>query len=194
MISSVAFLTVNDMTCPISSIDDLVNQDTIEYGTLKENSVTLSILESSHLLNHHKLLKHLQNGHNNLVDTEEEGIRRVREENYAFVTSTNLINYANNHMPCDTINVGEPLFFLNYAIAIPRNSPLREALSVAILELEEEGTLGSLRAKWFQANQGELNSTFSSTNSIVFHFLEECVNIQSPVSREPEISGHRSAP
>ena len=46
-------------------------------------------------------------------------------------------------------------FFLGYGIATPKGSPWRDHLSLAILELQEKGTIQMLYNKWWK-NTGDV--------------------------------------
>ena len=57
--------------------------------------------------------------------------------------------YVNNREPCDTMMVGSAFGNYGYGIALPRLSPMREALSDAVLRLRESQVLANLRKKWW---------------------------------------------
>ena len=57
--------------------------------------------------------------------------------------------YVNNREPCDTMMAGSAFGNYGYGIALPRLSPMREALSDAVLRLRESQVLANLRKKWW---------------------------------------------
>lgn len=59
------------------------------------------------------------------VNSNEEGINRVREGNYAFLIESTTNDYNNMRSPCDTMKVGTNLDSKGYGIATPAGSDLR---------------------------------------------------------------------
>jgi len=60
-----------------------------------------------------------------LVETNLEGIRRVRQGKYAFLIESTTNDYINQRHPCDTMKVGSNLDSKGYGIGTPRGSDLR---------------------------------------------------------------------
>lgn len=59
------------------------------------------------------------------VRDNEEGIKRVREGNYAFLIESTTNEYLNLRKPCNTMKVGPNLDSKGYGIATPIGSDLR---------------------------------------------------------------------
>lgn len=119
------------------------------YGTVRAwNAHVKSNLCVNNLTVHQKICEHI-GSHDNSFDTYEEGFRKVRQGSFALLMSTNLIKYTNAHAPCDTLNVGSPLFTFSFSMGVANGSPLREPISAILGELEEDAMLGKLAAKWF---------------------------------------------
>ena len=64
---------------------------------------------------------------NVFVQSNEEGVTRVRESNgkYAFLTESTTNEYINNRKPCNTMKVGSNLDSKGYGIGTPLGSDLR---------------------------------------------------------------------
>lgn len=72
--------------------------------------------------------------------------------------------YHNNREPCDTMMVNGAFGNYGYGIALPRRSPMREALSDAVLQLREEQVIATLRKKWW-IERGQCNAASDSDRS-----------------------------
>lgn len=81
-----------------------------------------------------------------------EGVEKVRksEGKYAFFLESASNDYFNMREPCDTIRVGEPINSRGYGVATHMNSSFRQHLNLAVLHLQEDGTLDELRRLWWQ--------------------------------------------
>ncbi|KJH43012.1 Ligand-gated ion channel [Dictyocaulus viviparus] len=164
-----AFLTLEKMTPPIESVEDLANQNKIRYGVVKGGS-TAAFFEDSTVPLYKKMWDFMQDENNKymkdqvtesvFVDTYAEGIERVRKKE-----TTN--NYEGGRKPCNTMKVGQNLNTLGYGIATKIGNPLRGALNLATLYLQEKGELKRLENKWWydrgQCDQGISDSGASSS-------------------------------
>ena len=59
------------------------------------------------------------------------------------------------------------IFFSGYGIATPKGSPWRDHLSLAILELQEKGTIQMLYNKWWK-NTGDVCTRQVCVKSLIF--------------------------
>ncbi|BFZ10286.1 hypothetical protein BsWGS_13325 [Bradybaena similaris] len=84
-----------------------------------------------------------------LADTYQQGIQRVKQGNYAFFMENLMIDYQVQR-DCDLMQVGGQLDSKGYGIGLPMNSPYRDKLSMAILELQEGGKIQMLYNKWWK--------------------------------------------
>ncbi|CAG5002884.1 unnamed protein product [Parnassius apollo] len=81
------------------------------------------------------------------------GIEKVRNENYAFFMESTSIEY-NIERFCDITMVGEPLDNKGYGIAMKKNSPYRQAMNLALLNLQEAGVLREMKERWWKEMHG----------------------------------------
>lgn len=83
------------------------------------------------------------------VNSSKEGIARVKTGNYAYLMESSMLEF---HMSndCELTTVGGLLDSKGYGIALPKGSPLRNLFSQAILKLQENTILESLKNKWWK--------------------------------------------
>ena len=130
----------------IDSLESLANQDEVKLGTVVNGSIPKFIRESGIPL-HQKLFRKIQSS--NLVNTNIQGINRVREGNYAFFISSDAAEFVLNR-ECSFYQIGGNIVSRGYGIAVRKGSPLKELLNTAILELQEQGTLDEMQSFWWK--------------------------------------------
>ncbi|KAI8791988.1 glutamate receptor ionotropic kainate 2 [Biomphalaria glabrata] len=143
-----AFLTVERMVSPIESAEDLAKQTEIEYGT-RVSSSTLSFFKDSNIDTYKRMFAFMKERPNAITDSYAEGIAKVKRGNYAFFMENLMIDYQVQRN-CDLMQVGGTLDSKGYGIGLPMNSPYRDKLSMAILELQEAGKIQMLYNKWWK--------------------------------------------
>ncbi|GLG95609.1 Glutamate receptor 1 [Gryllus bimaculatus] len=149
-----AFLTVERMITPIESAADLADQTDISYGTLEGGS-TMTFFRDSKIGIYQKMWRFMESKRPSvLVSSYDEGIRRVLEGNYAFLMESTMLDYAVQR-DCNLTQIGGLLDSKGYGIATPKGSPWRDKISLAILELQEKGTIQLLYDKWWK-NTGDV--------------------------------------
>lgn len=114
-------LSVDDVTAEISSVQDLTNQNTIQYGCKYQGS-TMSFFERNE--NNNDLYRRM---HFHMTATKpsvftssnDEGMERVREAKgkYAYFMESSIIEYITQRN-CDLEEIGEPLDHKGYGIAM----------------------------------------------------------------------------
>ncbi|CAH2002859.1 unnamed protein product [Acanthoscelides obtectus] len=149
-----AFLTVERMTTPIESAQDLAEQTDIAYGTLEGGS-TMTFFRDSKIGIYQKMWRFMESKKPSVfVKTYEDGIKRVLEGNYAFLMESTMLDYAVQR-DCNLTQIGGLLDSKGYGIATPKGSPWRDKISLAILELQEKGLIQILYDKWWK-NTGDV--------------------------------------
>ncbi|XP_070553293.1 LOW QUALITY PROTEIN: glutamate receptor 4-like [Ptychodera flava] len=146
-----AFLTVERMVSPIESADDLSKQTEIAYGTVNAGS-TKKFFEESDVTVYQKMWAYMSTTEPTVfVETTQAGVERVRSSKgrYAFLFESTMNEYHNQRKPCDTIKVGNNLNSRGYGIATRKGSPLKENLTLAVLQLRELGVLLKLEKSWW---------------------------------------------
>ncbi|ESO92173.1 hypothetical protein LOTGIDRAFT_121144, partial [Lottia gigantea] len=145
-----AFLTVERMVSPIESAEDLAKQTDILYGTLAAGS-TMTFFRDSNIDIYKRMWAFMEeNSKDVLMDSYIDGIDRVMKGNYAFFMESTSIDYVIQRN-CELMQVGGLLDTKGYGIGTPIDSPYRDKLSMAILELQENGKIQMLYNKWWKS-------------------------------------------
>uniref|UniRef100_A0A672IID9 Glutamate receptor n=1 Tax=Salarias fasciatus TaxID=181472 RepID=A0A672IID9_SALFA len=161
-----AFLTVERMVSPIESAEDLAKQTEIAYGTLDSGS-TKEFFRRSKIALFDKMWQYMKSAEPSVfVKKTSEGVLRVRKSKgkYAYLLESTMNEYIEQRKPCDTMKVGGNLDSKGYGIATPKGSPLRNAVNLAVLKLNEQGLLDKLKNKWWY-DKGECECGFKDSAS-----------------------------
>ncbi|XP_035708870.1 glutamate receptor ionotropic, kainate 2 isoform X2 [Folsomia candida] len=148
-----AFLTVDRKSTPIESASDLAHQTDISYGTLDSGS-TMDFFRNSTITTYKTMWTYMESHSNVFVQTYEQGITRVLQGNYAFLIESPMLDYAVQR-DCNLTQIGSTLDSKGYGIGMPKGSPWRDKLSLAILELQEKGMIQLMYNKWWK-NTGDV--------------------------------------
>uniref|UniRef100_A0A8C7KR69 Glutamate receptor n=1 Tax=Oncorhynchus kisutch TaxID=8019 RepID=A0A8C7KR69_ONCKI len=159
-----AFLTVERMVSPIEGAEDLAKQTEIAYGTLDSGS-TKEFFRRSKIALFDKMWQYMKSAEPSpFVKKTAEGVLRVRKSKgkYAYLLESTMNEYIEQRKPCDTMKVGGNLDSKGYGIATPKGSPLRNAVNLAVLKLNEQGVLDKLKNKWWY-DKGECGTKDSGS-------------------------------
>ncbi|KAL7057809.1 hypothetical protein AAHC03_016425 [Spirometra sp. Aus1] len=142
-----AFLTVDTTKSPIESVEDLVAQTKIKYGTLKSGS-SHDFFKTSKIPVFQKMWNFMSNNPDVFVANTQEGIDRVLRGDYVFVLESTW-NEFYNQRNCRLMQVGRLLDSKGYGIGLPQGSPYRDAISESILKLQKSQQLDMLKRRWW---------------------------------------------
>ncbi|XP_048414238.1 glutamate receptor ionotropic, kainate 3 isoform X3 [Stegostoma tigrinum] len=146
-----AFLTVERMESPIESADDLAKQTKIEYGAVKDGA-TMTFFKKSKISTFEKMWAFMSSRQQTaLVKSNEEGIQRVLSADYAFLMESTSIEYVTQRN-CNLTQIGAPIDSKGYGIGTPLGSPYKEKITIAVLQLQEDGKLHMIKEKWWRGN------------------------------------------
>uniref|UniRef100_A0A1W7RAA1 Glutamate receptor 1 n=1 Tax=Hadrurus spadix TaxID=141984 RepID=A0A1W7RAA1_9SCOR len=164
-----AFLTAERMKSPIDSVEDLANQNKIQYGCVESGS-TRNFFKESKLPTYRKMFGVMENNPSVYATTNQDGKERVLKGDYAFLMESVSIEYLAERN-CELTQIGGLLDTKGYGIATPAGSPYTTLLSSAILKLQETGKLHNLKVKWWKKKGGGLcvedeKKTSTSTNEL----------------------------
>ena len=81
-----------------------------------------------------------------MVDNSSVAIEKVKMEKYAFIWDAPINKYLTQH-DCDLMVVGEPFDEKGYGIGVPLGAAYRDQLTMAILNMNEEGMNQQLEDK-----------------------------------------------
>uniref|UniRef100_A0A182PQM6 Uncharacterized protein n=1 Tax=Anopheles epiroticus TaxID=199890 RepID=A0A182PQM6_9DIPT len=148
-----AFLTVEQVVSPINNAEDLAAAGgAVKYGAKRDGS-TISFFKDAEYGTYAKMYQFMMANQDLLTSSNPEGLQRVKTENYAFLMESTSIEYIVER-ECDVTQIGGLLDDKGYGIAMRKNSPYRSALSEAVLRLQEQGVLTSLKRKWWKEKRG----------------------------------------
>nr|AEX15551.1 ionotropic glutamate receptor-13 [Pleurobrachia bachei] len=153
-----AFLTVTRMESGISSITELVNQNTVKWGTVAGTNaeIMLGSASSPELAMVYQRMER--------VDHVQEGFRRAREEEYIFFYGGAIVAFEANSQPCNLQIIGEQLFSFGYAFAFPPQSYYLETFNTALLNLSGTNELDQLWKRWSKGDCAAKASTSTSSS------------------------------
>ncbi|KAH9520958.1 Glutamate receptor ionotropic, kainate 1 [Dermatophagoides farinae] len=144
-----AFLTVERITTPIESVEDLAHQSKIRYGTLR-NSSTMSFFRDSKFPIYQKMWQFMEKHPENFAASYEEGRKRVLMGDYAFLMESTMIDYMVQR-DCNLVQIGGLLDSKGYGIATQMGSEWKDKISLSILGLQENGELQMIYDKWWKS-------------------------------------------
>ncbi|KAG9493299.1 hypothetical protein GDO78_001285 [Eleutherodactylus coqui] len=146
-----AFLTVERMESPIDSADDLAKQTKIEYGAVQDGA-TMTFFKKSKIPTYEKMWAFMNSRSQSvLVKNNEEGIQRVLTSDYAFLMESTTIEFVTQRN-CNLTQIGGLIDSKGYGVGTPMGSPYRDKITIAILQLQEEGILHMMKEKWWRGN------------------------------------------
>ncbi|XP_026091409.1 glutamate receptor ionotropic, kainate 2-like isoform X2 [Carassius auratus] len=146
-----AFLTVERMESPIDSADDLAKQTKILYG-LVEDGATMTFFKKTKISTYDKMWEFMNSRRQSvIVKSVEEGIHRVLTSDYAFLMESTTIEFVTQRN-CNLTQIGGLIDSKAYGVGTPMGSPYRDKITIAILQLQEEGKLHMMKEKWWRGN------------------------------------------
>ncbi|XP_055855889.1 glutamate receptor ionotropic, kainate 2-like [Episyrphus balteatus] len=160
-----AFLTASKLESAINSIDDLADQNKIQFGTVSGGSTSTFFSESNDTVFRLAWSKMISAQPTVFTKDNAEGVDRVRKNQgtYAFLIETTGMEYAiEKDDKCELTQIGSQIGEKHYGIAVPLGADYRSNLSVAILKLSEKGDLFTLKKKWWS----NPNKTCSQTDVV----------------------------
>ncbi|KAK1344390.1 hypothetical protein QTO34_014957 [Cnephaeus nilssonii] len=147
-----AFLTVERMEAPIGSADDLAKQTRIEYGAVRDGATVAFFKQKSKISTYEKMWAFMGSRQQTaLVGSSEDGIQRVLTADYALLMESTSIEYVTQRN-CSLTQIGGLIDSKGYGVGTPMGSPLRDRVTVALLQLQEAGKLHTMKEKWWRGS------------------------------------------
>nr|AKI28993.1 ionotropic receptor CG5621 [Bactrocera dorsalis] len=148
-----AFLTIESLSSPIENAEDLANnKGGVKYGA-KVGGSTFTFFQDAKYPTYQKMYEFMRDHPEYMTSTNAEGVDLVENENYAFIMESTTIEYITERR-CSLTQVGSLLDEKGYGIAMRKNWPLRDMISQAVLELQEQGVLTKMKTKWWKEKRG----------------------------------------
>lgn len=135
----------------IHNVEELANNNLgIKYGAKKGGS-TYNFFKNSQNPTYHKMYEQMSKEPMPL--SNEIGIKKVENEKYAFLMESTSIEYETERN-CKVQKVGGLLDRKGYGIAMKKDSPYRQELNLALLNLQEAGVLREMMHTWWMEKNG----------------------------------------
>lgn len=117
----------------INSLKELESQNQTTYGVLRTGSVQKFFQNSENPI--HMRMFSFMRSQQTFVNSTANGVKKAREENYAYITEYPYLAYYNQQKPCNTRLLDNLLQAKGYGIGLQQNSPHTNKISVEILEV-----------------------------------------------------------
>ena len=141
-----AFLTVKKINAPISSVQDLIEQSQVVYGTVRDSGVA-NFLKNTKIDPFDRMWAQMSEiMPDAMVASSDEGIQRVKDGDYAFLWDDSVTSYIAS-IDCDVTEIGPPFDPKGLGVAVPPGALYLEELSLGILHLGDNGKLMELEQK-----------------------------------------------
>lgn len=147
----------------------LAKQNYIEYGTVKGTSILQKFHDSRDETISQMYLKMTR--HNWPVDSVEEGIERVKTHSYALIQESAANELVAAH-DCDLTSIRDysDYFKIEYAIALPKNSPYKAKFNFAIRQMTKNGVFEKLKKKHWESVCNSSSSFITPDSALLFIF------------------------
>ncbi|XP_071125627.1 glutamate receptor ionotropic, kainate 2-like isoform X1 [Mytilus edulis] len=141
-----AFLTISNAHIPIESASDLADQSIYKYGTV-EGSQIEDFFKLTTIPYYEKMWAEMSMS--GIVRRVDDGFERAMKHKYAFLWDSPTVRHR-TAQNCSLMEIGNPFDLKGYGIALRKNSPFTESISLALLKLDERGVLYRLEGKWWR--------------------------------------------
>ncbi|XP_064608494.1 glutamate receptor ionotropic, kainate 3-like [Liolophura sinensis] len=143
-----AFLTLTNVNIPINSAADLASQNIYDYGTVDGSQIEY-FFKHTKISAYEKMYAHMSVlSPESMVRRVEHGLERVRKEKYAFLWDSPTLRYMIQSR-CDLLEIGSPFDLKGYGWAVQKDAPYKDALSLGLLRLNDEGYLQKFEKRWW---------------------------------------------
>ncbi|XP_030033794.2 glutamate receptor ionotropic, kainate 2 [Manduca sexta] len=144
-------LATKSTTELIHNVNELANNKLgIKFGA-KANGSTHLFFKNSQNEMFQKMYEDMS--HWSMPTSNDEGIKKVATEDFAFLMESTSIDYVTERN-CNVTKVGDMLDSKGYGIAMKKDSRYRQGLNLALLNLQEAGTLREMINTWWNERNG----------------------------------------
>ncbi|CAH1789879.1 unnamed protein product [Owenia fusiformis] len=143
-----AFQTASRLITGINDIEDLGTQTKIKYGT-NEFAAPYEFFMVSKITLYQDMMYFME--HNGgFVNNTMDGVKRVRQGNYAFIWDDVVLDFIAQSEPCNTVKtVGRRFGKIGFGLGLQKRSPYKHELSSHIMQLREIGYIDEIKKKWW---------------------------------------------
>uniref|UniRef100_A0AAR5Q1W9 Ionotropic glutamate receptor C-terminal domain-containing protein n=2 Tax=Dendroctonus ponderosae TaxID=77166 RepID=A0AAR5Q1W9_DENPD len=147
-----AFLTMSRKEEAIKSVEDLANQNKVKYGVMSNGSTQAFFQTSGNSL-YQKMWATMKNENPTVFEsTNAKGVERVlstKKGLYAFFMESAQIEFELARH-CGLKKIDQYLDSKSYGIGMPLGADYRRSINSAVLQLQENGKILELKAKWWK--------------------------------------------
>ncbi|KAI8493747.1 Glutamate receptor 2 [Branchiostoma belcheri] len=111
---------------------------------------------------------------------DRDGIEKAREERYAFIWDSAVLDYVVKQPPCNLRTVGRLFGKIGFGFGLQKGSAYTDAFSIAILQARESGYLDKLKEKWVGGPCGGPDSESERKDYTWHAFTETLESIRGP--------------
>ncbi|WKX90931.1 hypothetical protein Q1695_009628 [Nippostrongylus brasiliensis] len=154
-----AVLTVSRPFIPIKNLDDLANQTTISYGTIKGGS-TMQFFQESKISSHAKMWEYMKN-RDVFVKDNREGVEMAIRKNFAYLMESTSLEFEVSQN-CNLTQIGGVLGSKGYGIALQKKSEWTDRISRQILLYQKRGIIEMKKSKWWRSKGATCTGTSSA--------------------------------
>ena len=147
-----AFFTTARIDTTVRSIEDLVGQTRVHFGTVRNSHIS-AFFRSSRLPNLQRMWHAMSAGNSSwMVNSAAEGFRRVKDshDQYAFLWDFSEVRQ-HLYQDCDLVEVDRIARVLDYAMAVPEGVHYKDDISLAVLKLKEGGKIQEFENRYHAA-------------------------------------------
>ncbi|KAK2142581.1 hypothetical protein LSH36_937g00000 [Paralvinella palmiformis] len=141
----------------IRSVSDLINQSEVKYGTLDRGILVRAFKHTNSTVLKLIWRNMLRYRPSVFTTSNEDGIARVRQDNYAFILPHPIGEYMTMREPCDLVTIDKFLIDRGYCLALSKGSELLTHFNLAIRTLIDNGKMRDLYRTWWTA-RGQCDS------------------------------------
>ncbi|KAK0424092.1 hypothetical protein QR680_008499 [Steinernema hermaphroditum] len=143
-----AVLTVSRPFIPIKNLDDLANQTSISYGTVKGGS-TMQFFQESKIAAHVKMWNYMKD-RDVFVENNGKGVEKVAKGGYAYLMESTSLEYE-IQQNCNLTQIGGVLGSKGYGIALQKKSEWTDRISRQLLLYAKRGIIEMKKTKWWKS-------------------------------------------
>lgn len=136
----------------IRTLTELLQNPFYSYGTLNRGIIRKALRTTNSSLYQILYEKMIAAEEYAFTRTNEEGIERVRTDDYVYILPDKIADYVTRQKPCDLTSIGSFLIDEHFGLAVPKGSVLLSYLNRAIDLLQRRGELERLYKKWWHLN------------------------------------------
>ena len=162
---------------PITTIEDLIYQSEIRYGTMSRGVIYNSLKSSSNVILK-QIWRNVERWNTTVLSQDlDQGINWVRNQKYGFILPDVTADYITTRDPCDLIMIDQVLPSRGFGFAVRHSDPFIYRLNVGIKDLIRRGRVRILYKKWWHS-RGQCKQYNYLTSSSAVNIMQHSLLLQ----------------